>query len=61
MKEIEKSKTEEALDALLENRIVRIGIIIFVSVGALYVAGKLFSGVANTVMSFKSMRDSFKS
>lgn len=60
MKELDKSKTEEALDALLENRLIRIGLIVAVSIGTLYIAGKLFSVVGNTINSFKEMRDSFR-
>jgi hypothetical protein len=52
-------ETEKTIDKLLDNRIVKISLIAAACVGALYVSGRLFSVIGNTILSYKSMRDAF--
>ena len=60
MIEKEKSETEKAIHSLMENKIVKIGAVVAVTVGGLYVLSKAFKVVGNTISSFREMTDSFR-
>ena len=52
---------KEAFATIMDNKIIKIGLIVAVSIGGLYILSKAFKVVGNTVSSFKSMTDSFRS
>lgn len=58
--EKEKNNLENHIDGLMQNKIIRTGAIIAITIGALYIVSKVFKVVGNTVTSFKEMTDSFK-
>ena len=60
MIEKEKSETEKAIHSLMENKIVKVGAVIAVALGGLYVLTKAFKVIAGTISSFREMTDSFR-
>lgn len=58
--EKEKNKIEEHLDSLMSNKIVRIGAIVTISIGGLYVLSKAFNAITKVTSSFKEMTDTFR-
>lgn len=60
MIEKEKTETEKAIHSLLENKIVKIGAVIAVTLGGLYVLSKAFKVIGGTISSFREMTNSFR-
>lgn len=62
MKNTESNKTEleNSIHSLLENKIVKVGVVIAVTLGGLYVLSKAFRVIGGTVSSFREMKNSFK-
>lgn len=60
MIEKEKSETEKAIHSLMENKIVKVGAVIAVALGGLYVLTKAFKVIGGTINSFREMTDSFR-
>jgi hypothetical protein len=63
MKNIEnsnKTELEKSFHSLLENKIVKVGVIVAVTLGSLYVLSKTFRIIGGTISSFKEMKNSFR-
>lgn len=61
MIEKEKSENEKAINSLMENKIVKIGAVIAITLGGLYVLSKTFKVIGGTISSFREMTESFRS
>ena len=55
-----KTELENSLHGLLDNKIVKVGVVIAVTLGGLYVLSKAFRVIGGTVSSFREMKNSFK-
>jgi hypothetical protein len=63
MKNIEnnnKTELEKSIHSLLENKILKVGVVIAVTLGSLYVLSKSFRIIGGTVSAFKEMKNSFR-
>ena len=63
MKNIEnnnKTELEKSIHSLLENKIVKVGVVIAVTLGGLYILSKSFRIIGGTVSAFKEMKNSFR-
>jgi len=60
MIEKEKSENEKAIHSLMENKIVKVGAVIAIALGGLYVLSKAFKVIGGTISSFREMTDSFR-
>jgi hypothetical protein len=56
----EKSENEKAIHSLMENKIVKVGAVIAIALGGLYVLSKAFKVIGGTISSFREMTDSFR-
>ncbi len=56
----EKSSFKNSAQSLLDNKLVKIGFVVAVAIGGLYVLSKAFKAIGSTVSSFKDMANSFK-
>ncbi len=60
MIEREKSENEKAIHSLMENKIVKVGAVIAITLGGLYVLSRAFKVIGGTISAFKQMTDSFR-
>lgn len=55
-----KSELEKSVNGLLENKIVKVGFVIAVTLGGLYVLSKTFRIIGGTITAFKDMTNSIR-
>lgn len=55
-----KTELENSLHGLLDNKIVKVGVAIAVTLGGLYVLSKSFRIIGGAVSAFKEMKNSFR-